>query len=78
MHIRQVGDFTRALGQVHSHQVQMLNAHAKHAAEALGCDVKAKPTKPSDMKDDTGGQDAAFVVNPPINVVLPRIMVDGP
>lgn len=40
-------------------------------AKALGCDFDSKPEKGAEK---TGG----IVVPPPINRVLPRIMVDGP
>lgn len=53
MHIRVVGDFTRAF------------------ATALGCDFSKG--KKGDV-DAVGGK----VVTPPLNKVLPRVMVDGP
>jgi NADPH oxidase len=38
-------------------------------AKSLGCDFDSKPEK---------GKDATAVVPPPINKVLPRVMIDGP
>jgi predicted ferric reductase len=59
VHIRIVGDFTRAL------------------AKACGCDFDDK--KKGDKKgDDAGGKVVGTSANPPINRVLPRVMVDGP
>ena len=40
-------------------------------AKAVGCDFERKPPGEKDGKDSR-------VVNPPLNRVLPRIMVDGP
>lgn len=63
VHIRMVGDFTRSLGR------------------ALGAEVKERGAKKDSEKggDEKGG---AKVVgtrsNPPLNVVLPRVMIDGP
>ena len=47
-------------------------------AEALGADPKAKAGKPTEMKDGETQKSGAFVVDPPLNRVLPRVMVDGP
>jgi len=65
VHIRVAGDFTSAL------------------AQTLGCDFDDK----SKGKGEKGGQDRAVdrntkvvgtAANPPLNRVLPRVMVDGP
>ncbi|TDL27846.1 NADPH oxidase [Rickenella mellea] len=44
-------------------------------AKALGCDFDSKGSK--DAKD-AGGKVVSTAANPPINRVLPRVMVDGP
>jgi predicted ferric reductase len=44
-------------------------------AKALGCDFDSKPEKGGDK---SGGKVIGTNVNPPINRVLPRVMVDGP
>ena len=56
VHIRVVGDFTRAL------------------AKACGCDFEKKE------KGGKGGDSKVVgtAANPPLNRVLPRVMVDGP
>ncbi|KAF8508456.1 NADPH oxidase [Hysterangium stoloniferum] len=41
-------------------------------AKAVGCDFDSKPSKDDEKKA------ASMTVNPPINRVLPRVMVDGP
>ena len=43
-------------------------------AKAVGCDFE---TKKGDEKD-IGGKVVGTAANPPINRVLPRVMVDGP
>ncbi|KZT00716.1 NADPH oxidase [Laetiporus sulphureus 93-53] len=55
VHIRVVGDFTRAL------------------AEAVGCDFDSKG-----RGTENGGKLIGTAANPPVNRVLPRVMVDGP
>jgi len=55
VHIRVVGDFTRAL------------------AEAVGCDFDSKS-----KGVEAGGKLIGTNTNPPVNRVLPRVMVDGP
>ena len=57
VHIRVVGDFTRAL------------------AEAVGCDFSKKDSK---GPKEAGGTVIGTAANPPLNKILPRIMVDGP
>ena len=60
VHIRVVGDFTRAF------------------ATALGCDFDKRPPKDSDAEKSGGGVVIGTHQNPPLNKVLPRVMVDGP
>ena len=45
-------------------------------AKAVGCDFDSKERK--DDADAAGGKVIGTVTNPPINRVLPRVMVDGP
>jgi NADPH oxidase 2 len=54
VHIRVVGDFTKAL------------------SVAVGCDFDTSETKAA------GGKILGTAANPPLNRVLPRLMVDGP
>ncbi|KAG9058792.1 hypothetical protein FS842_003581 [Serendipita sp. 407] len=42
-------------------------------SKALGCDFDARPGEKGEK-----GKDGAIVVPPPINRVLPRVMIDGP
>jgi len=44
-------------------------------AKAVGCDFNSKESK--DV-DSSGGKVIGTNTNPPVNRVLPRIMVDGP
>jgi len=62
IHIRVVGDFTHEF------------------ANALGCDFDKKSGEKSGEveKGAAGGRVVGTDVNPPLNRVLPRIMVDGP
>jgi NAD(P)H-flavin reductase len=62
IHIRVVGDFTREF------------------ANALGCDFDKKSGENSEKgeKGAAGGRVVGTDVDPPLNRVLPRIMVDGP
>jgi NAD(P)H-flavin reductase len=62
IHIRVVGDFTREF------------------ANTLGCDFDKKSGEKGGEgeKGAAGGRVVGTDVNPPLNRVLPRIMVDGP
>ena len=62
IHIRVVGDFTREF------------------ADVLGCDFEKKSGEKGGEveKGAVGGRVVGTDVNPPLNRVLPRIMVDGP
>lgn len=55
--------------------VRQAGDFTKSLHEALGGDVGGKPK--SDKKEGGKG-DESYVVNPPTNVVLPRVMIDGP
>jgi hypothetical protein len=58
VHIRVVGDFTRALSR------------------AVGCDFESARAKGA--APPTGGNVVNTITNPPLNRILPRIMIDGP
>jgi hypothetical protein len=58
--------------------IRMVGDFTLALGEALGCDVKAKGEKPTNLKDGDEKQSQSYVVNPPMNRVLPRIMIDGP
>jgi NADPH oxidase len=47
-------------------------------AQALGCDFSKKERGAGDNKEKDTKSDGSAVVRPPLNRVLPRIMVDGP
>jgi hypothetical protein len=46
-------------------------------AKALGCDFDKKSDS-SEKEKDPGGKVVGTSTNPPLNRVLPRVMVDGP
>ncbi|KIM24310.1 hypothetical protein M408DRAFT_11066 [Serendipita vermifera MAFF 305830] len=51
--------------------IRIVGDFTSSLAKALGCDFDSKPEK-------GGGKEAAKVVPPPFNRVLPRVMIDGP
>jgi hypothetical protein len=47
-------------------------------AKAVGCDFPEKGAKGEKAAPPAGGKVVGTAANPPINRVLPRVMVDGP
>lgn len=50
--------------------IRIVGDFTSELAKALGCDF--------DAKDEKSGKQVTGAANPPVNKVLPRVMVDGP
>ncbi len=57
--------------------IRVVGDFTREFAEALGCDFDKKSGEKGE-KGAAGGRVVGTDVNPPVNRILPRIMVDGP
>jgi len=59
--------------------IRLVGDFTRDLAKALGCDFDKKGGEKGEKGEkDAGGKVVGTTVNPPLNRVLPRIMVDGP
>jgi hypothetical protein len=58
--------------------IRVVGDFTREFAKALGCDFDRKSDKGEKGEKDPGGKVVGTSANPPLNRVLPRVMVDGP
>jgi len=58
--------------------IRVAGDFTREFAKALGCDFDKKSDKGEKGEKDPGGKVVGTSTNPPLNRVLPRVMVDGP
>ena len=59
--------------------IRVVGDFTREFAQALGCDFgKKSGGKGEKGEKDVGGKVIGTDVNPPLNRILPRVMVDGP
>ena len=58
--------------------IRLVGDFTRDLAKALGCDFDKKNDKGGKGEKELGGKVVGTSTNPPLNRVLPRVMVDGP
>jgi NAD(P)H-flavin reductase len=58
--------------------IRVVGDFTRELAQALGCDFDKKSGEKGEKSEKSGGRVVGTDVNPPLNRILPRIMVDGP
>ncbi|KAH9024016.1 NADPH oxidase [Lactarius deliciosus] len=58
--------------------IRVVGDFTRDFAKALGCDFDKKSDRGEKGEKDPGGKVVGTSANPPLNRVLPRVMVDGP